>query len=226
MIVIFFWIIMVSSLTVAGSWYARRFDRSDFLVVLFAVFTLFSNLTASKIASFPMGFTKFYAPAVVLIFSVTFLLTDIVNEKFGRRETHRMIFITFFTQIVVAIFSWLLLSLPAAPFWTNQKAMSSIIGLVPRIIVASWIAFLISENIDAYIYDWFKRFTKGNHLWMRNVFSSLPAMAIDSVLFVTIAFWGIQPIGPIIIGLIVIKWLIGLVDIPFMYLNRFVLYKR
>ena len=61
---------------------------------------------------------------------------------------------------------------------------------------------------------------------MRNAFSSLPSMVVDSILFVTIAFWGIQPVKPIIIGLIVIKWLVGLVDIPFMYLNRFILYKK
>ncbi|MFH2011908.1 MAG: queuosine precursor transporter [Pseudomonadota bacterium] len=226
MTIIFIWIIVVSSLTLIGSWYAKKYDKPDFLIVLFAVFTVFSNLAASKIAKFHLVFTDFFAPAVVLIFSVTFLLTDIVNEKFGRRETHRMIFITFFAHVTVAIFSWLILSLPAAPFWTGQDALSSIIGVVPRIILASWIAFLISENLDAYIYDWFKQFTKGKHLWMRNAFSSLPSMIVDSILFVTIAFWGIQPVIPIIIGLVVMKWLVGIVDIPFMYLNRFILYKK
>ena len=226
MIILLLWIVVVSALTLMGSWYAKRYNQPDFLIVLFAVFTVFSNLAASKIATFHFGYADFFAPAVVLIFSVTFLLTDIVNEKFGRRETHRMIFITFFAHVAVAIFSWLILSLPAAPFWTDQKALSSIIGLVPRIILASWIAFLVSENLDAYIYDLFKRITKGKHLWMRNAFSSLPSMIVDSILFVTIAFWGIQPVKPIIVGLIVIKWLVGIIDIPFMYLNRFILYKK
>jgi uncharacterized integral membrane protein (TIGR00697 family) len=92
--------------------------------------------------------------------------------------------------------------------------------------IASWIAFLVSGNIDAYIFDWFKKVTKGKYLWMRNVFSSLPAMALDTVIFVTIAFAGVQPLLPIIVGTMAIKWLVGIIDIPFMYLNRMILYKK
>jgi uncharacterized integral membrane protein (TIGR00697 family) len=157
---------------------------------------------------------------------VTFLMTDIVNEKFGRKETHKMIMIAFATQVALAFFSWLVVSLNPAPFWSGQESLAFILGQVPRIVLASWAAFLISENLDAVIFSWFKKLTKGNHLWMRNAFSSLPAMALDSVIFVTIAFYGLQPIGAVILGLIVVKWVIGIIDIPFMYLNRWVMYWR
>jgi uncharacterized integral membrane protein (TIGR00697 family) len=96
---------------------------------------------------------------------------------------------------------------------------------VPRIVLASWVAFLASENIDAGLYAWFKRLTGGRHLWMRNAFSSLPSMSIDSVLFITIAFYGIMPVVPLIIGQLVTKWLVGMIDVPFMYLNRWIMYK-
>src|SRR3989344_1383868 len=90
-----FWAVVVSLLTLMAAFYAKRYQRSDALVVLFVVLILFANLTASKIIEFDLGFTKVFAPAAVLIFAVTFLLTYIVNEKFGRAETHRMIFLAF-----------------------------------------------------------------------------------------------------------------------------------
>jgi len=92
--------------------------------------------------------------------------------------------------------------------------------------VAGWIAFLVSENIDAYIFSGFKEKTKGKHLWARNAFSSLPAMVIDSVIFVTLAFYGVQPLEPLIIGMVALKWLVGIINVPFMYLNRWIMYKK
>lgn len=219
------WIILISSFTLGGSWYARKYNRPDALVALYVAVILLSNITAIKIVEFDFGFIKFFSSGTVLIFSVTFLLTDIVNERFGRKETQRMIFIALFTQIAIAAFSYLIVNAKPAPFFTLQEAFQQIFGVVPRIIVASWIAFTISENFDAYIFEWFKKLTKGRHLWMRNAFSSLPAMALDTVIFVLIGFSGIFPVGPIIIGVIATKWIVGVIDIPFMYLNRRVLGK-
>lgn len=223
---ILLWIVAITAFSLFGSWYARRYNRVDALVGLFIAFVLISNIIAYKIATFDLGFIKFYSDSATLVFPVIFLLTDIVNEKFGRRETQKMIFITFITQIAIAFFIWLAVSLQPAPFWPDQEDFAKIIGYTPRIMIASWIAFLISGNIDAYIFDWFKNITKGKYLWMRNAFSSLPAMALDTVIFVTIAFAGVQPLLPIIVGTMAIKWLVGIIDIPFMYLNRMILYRK
>lgn len=223
---IILWIMGITAFTLLGSWYARKYEKSDAIMGLYIAFILFSNVTASKIARFDLGFHSFFAPSAVIIFSVTFLMTDIVNERFGRRETHRMIFIAFISQVAVSFFTWIVISLEPAPFWQNQAAFGTVLGQVPRIITASWIAFLISENLDAYIFAWFKNLTKGKHLWIRNAFSSLPSMVVDSVLFVGIAFYGLQPIGTIILGQIIIKWLVGIINIPFMYLNRWVMYRK
>ncbi|MBU0461226.1 MAG: queuosine precursor transporter [Nanoarchaeota archaeon] len=220
------WIIGITAFTLFGSWYVRKFNKPDMLIGLYVAFVLISNIIATKIAAFDIGFTTLFAPAAVIVFSVTFLMTDIVNEKFGRMETHRMILIAFFTQVAVSFFVWIALSLNPAPFWTGGEAFNIILGQVPRLIVASWIAFLISENFDAYIFAWFKKKTKGKHLWMRNALSSLPAMLIDSILFVVIAFYGVQPVLPLILGVTVTKWLVGIIDIPFMYLNRWMMYKK
>ena len=219
------WILVISMTTLFGSWYARRYGRPDALIGLFVAFVAISNIVAVKIAAYDLGFGTYFAPAASLIFPVTFLVTDIVNEKFGRAETHRMIFIAFISQVILAAFVYLAISLPAAPFWTNQQAFEMLVGQVPRLMLAGWLAFLVSENLDAYVFAWLKKLTGGKHLWMRNAFSSLPAILIDSVIFVTLAFWGVAPVVPLIIGLTLTKWVVGLIDIPFMYLNRWVLYK-
>jgi|SRR3989344_1725561 len=222
---IILWIIGITIFSLFGAWYARKYQKPDGIIGLYIAFILISNILAIKIASFDLGFITFFAPAAVLVFSVTFLMTDIVNERFGRKETHRMILIAFLTQVAVTFFIYLAISLPSAPFWDNQEMFAAIFGFVPRVILASWIAFLISENADAYIFAWFKNKTKGKHLWARNVFSSIPSMALDTVIFVIIAFYGLQPILPLITGVLVLKWLVGVIDIPFMYLNRFIMYK-
>jgi len=225
-LIIFIWIIIITSFSLFGAWYARKYNRADALIGLYVSFVLISNIIAYKIAAFDFGFITFYATAATLVFSVTFLLTDIVNEKFGRKETQKMIFIAFITQIAVAVFIWLSISLTPAPFWPDQEIFAKIMGFAPRIMLASWIAFLISENMDAYIFSWFKKKTQGKHLWMRNAFSSIPSMALDTLIFVSIAFYGVQPLLSLITGVLAIKWIVGIVDIPFMYLNRWVMFRK
>ncbi len=217
------WIGIITAFSLFGSWYARKYNKPDALIGLYVAFVLISNIIAYKIVTFDFGFITFYATSATLVFSVTFLLTDIVNEKFGRKETHKMIFIAFITQLAVALFILLSIYLKPAPFFTDQEIFAKILGFAPRIMIASWIAFLISENVDAYIFAWFKNLTKGKHLWTRNIFSSIPSMALDTLIFVTIAFYGVQPLSPLITGVLVIKWLVGIVDIPFMYLNRWII---
>lgn len=219
------WIIGITSFTLLGSWYAGKFNKSDLLIALYVTFVLSAQILAVKISEFNFGFKTFFVPSGILVFSITYLLTDIVNEKFGRKETQKMILIAFTTQVAMVFFFWLGVKFPPAPFWHIQDAWQQIFGLVPRITIASWVAFLISENLDAIVFSWFKKITKGEHLWMRNAFSSIPALALDSVIFIPLAFLGVMPIWPLILGQIVVKWFVGLVNIPFMYLNKSLLDK-
>ena len=130
-------IIAISSFTFVGAWYARKYEKSDCLIALYVVFAALSQVIATKIAVFDFGFTSVTAPAAVIIFAVTFLITDIVNEKFGQREVHRMIFITFLTQLALAAFLYIGVSLPPAPFWTDSESWNGIFGMVPRIYVST-----------------------------------------------------------------------------------------
>ncbi|MDP2924996.1 MAG: queuosine precursor transporter [Nanoarchaeota archaeon] len=222
-IILFLWIIGISFFSLFGSVYVKKYKKPDALIALYISFVLISNIIAYKIVKFDLGIITVFATSASIIFPVTFLLTDIINEKFGRKETHKMIFIAFLTQIAVAFFIWIAINLEPAPFFNDQEIFSKILGFAPRIMIASWIAFLISENADAYIFSWFKNLTKGKHLWLRNVFSSIPAMALDTIIFVTIAFYGIQPLLPLIAGVLILKWIVGIIDIPYMYINRWMM---
>ena len=221
-----FWIIGITSFTLLGSWYARKYNRADLLIGLYVTFVLVAQVLAAKISAFDLGFKTFFGPSGVLVFSLTYLFTDIVNEKFGRKETQKMILIAFVSQIAMVFFFWLGVKFPPAPFWTIQETWGQIFNLVPRITLASWVAFLITENFDAFVFSWFRKLTKGKHLWTRNAFSSIPALLLDSLIFIPIAFFGVMPILPLIIGQTAVKWLVGLVNIPFMYLNKAILGKN
>lgn len=219
------WVMGVSSFTLVGSLSVRRYNRADLLIGLYVAFVIAAQVLATKIAQFDFGWSSFSVPAGVLVFSVTFLITDIVNEAFGRRETFRMIGIAFVAQVAVSFFLWLGTMFPAAPYWERENgAWNTFFGMVPRIVFASWIAFLVSENLDAYLFSWFREKTGERRLWLRNVISTIPALAIDSIIFVPIAFAGAGiPLLAMIKGQVVAKWVVALVNIPFMYLNHFAL---
>lgn len=216
-------VLLVSGVSVLGSLYVRKYQKPDALVGIYVGSVLMSNILAYKIASYDLGAFTLFAPASVIIFSVTYLLTDIVNERFGRGTTIQMIWVAFLAQLTTVVFILTAVALQPAPFWLDQEAYSRILLSAPRIIAARLFTFIIMETLDAYIFHWFKLKTNGKHLWLRNVASTLPAMTLDTILFVFLAFYGVLPVLPLIVGVLVIKWLVGVVDIPFMYLNRWIM---
>jgi uncharacterized integral membrane protein (TIGR00697 family) len=217
------WICAMGVSVLGATYMARRTGRPDALTALFVTLVLVSNLVAAKIVGFNFLITTLYAPAATIFFSVTFLLSDIINERFGRGEAQRAIVMGGLAQAAFIAFTYIALALDPAPFFNGQMALEVVLGAVPRIAAASLVTFFISEMLDAYLYSWFRKQTEGRHLWMRYAFSSLPAMLIDSVVFVVLAFAGVQPLLPLIIGLTVIKYLVGLVNAPLMYAARAVL---
>ncbi len=207
-------------------------NREDVAIALFVLFITMSQILAAKIGDFTVFNYQITAPVAVLIFPFTFQITDMVNENFGQKATHRMIFIAFLTQIFMAIFIWFSIEVPAAPFWgfdwasdpvEAQQFWLNFFGSTIRITIASWISFIITENLDAILFAKLKKWTKGKNLWIRNVFSDIPTLALDSVLFISIAFGGEFPLDVILImiwGQLLTKWFFGVIDTPFMYLSR------
>ncbi len=226
------WIIVIFFSTMLISQYIKMQNREDIAIALFVLFITMSQILASKIGDFTVFNYQITAPVAVLIFPFTFQITDMVNENFGQKATHRMIFIAFITQIFMAIFIWFSIEVPAAPFWgfdwasdpiEAQQFWLNFFGSTIRITIASWISFIITENLDAILFARLKKWTKGKNLWIRNVFSDIPTLALDSVLFISIAFGGEFPLDVILImiwGQLLTKWFFGVIDTPFMYLSR------
>lgn len=203
--------------------------KPDVAIAMYVLYLAISQIMAAKIGDFSIGSFQITAPTAVLIFPFTFQITDIVNEFFGQKATHRMILIAFISQIFMTLFIWFSIQIDPASFWgfswgsdpTESQAFWSIfLGSTIRITAASWISFLVNENLDAILYAKLRKITQGKRLWIRNVLSDIPTLALDSLLFVTIAFYGVMDIWPVILGQILTKWFFGVIDTPFMYLSR------
>lgn len=196
------------------------------IIGLYITFIILSQFFATKIFEITIFGHKFYSPSGIILFSITYLMIDIVNEHFGYKTAKKIIFIALISQIAMSFFIWIVIQLKPAPFWQYQSIWENIFSTVPRITLASWIAFYISSYTDAFLYSNIKKITKDKYLWIRNSFSTIPSLLIDSILFITIAFYGNVPIINMIIGQTIIKWIIGIINIPFIYLNVYILRKN
>ncbi|MBD3216181.1 MAG: queuosine precursor transporter [Candidatus Lokiarchaeota archaeon] len=233
-LILLVWFVVIIVSTIFISQYIKMSKRSDVAIAFYVLFITMSQILAAKIGDFSIGTFTIAAPVAVLIFPFTFQITDMVNEAFGRKEVHKMIFIAFITQILMTIFIWFSIEISPFLFWgdspaetnTLQTFWTTFFGSTIRITAASWISFIITENLDALVYSKIKKLTKGKNLWIRNVFSDIPMLALDSFIFVTIAFLGITDIWPLILGQLLTKWFFGVLDTPFIYLARGIIEDR
>lgn len=225
-LVLTIWLTSIFIATAASSLYVRYTGKSDAIYAMYVIYLALSQIIAARLVFLDLGIQTFVVPAAVLIFPFTYQLTDMVNEYFGRNETHKMIFIAFITQVLMAFFVWMATIMPIIPSKQYLDApWKEIFGLSIRITAASWISYLITENLDAIIFAKIRELTGKKHLWIRSVLSDAPMLALDSLIFVTLAFYGVVPFNiyiSIIIGQIATKWFSGIVDTPFIYLERFI----
>lgn len=219
-----------------GAKYTVKYDRPDALIAIYVVFLAIAQFFATRLALFDFGVIAFIAPCGIVVFPFTLQLTDMVNEKYGRHEVYRMIGIAFVSQIMLVVFLQIATIATHIETYPGQSDPLTAFALVPSITIASWIAFLISENFDAWLYDKIRGYI-ANHLWIRNVFSDVLSLGLDSIIFTPLAFYVLPSIilgadthlitpldvlGTIMVGQLVMKWILGLIDTPFMYLTRWV----
>jgi hypothetical protein len=229
-LILVFWVLSLFLSTSFIALYIRKYKKSDVIIAVYVVYIALSQILAAKIAVF----WNWTAPAAVIIFPFTFQLTDTMNEHFGQKETHKMIFIAFITQILMVIFIWFGTSLEPFEWWDiDTDQWNKIFNLSIGITAASWISYLLTENLDAWLYQKIYKWTKGKMLWVRSVLSDIPMLALDSVIFVTLAFGVFSPdpdwsmVQVFILGQLITKWIFGVLDTPFMYLDRFIVnYKK
>ena len=187
-----------------------------FLNAVFIMATLASNIMAAKMT--PVAGISF--PAGVFAFPISFLVTDVINEVWGKKEAGYTVKLGFAASVAFTLFTMLAVWLPAADFWPLQGEFATILAAVPRITIAGLTAFIFSQNTDLWIFDRLKALHKGKHLWIRNNVSTITAQLLDSLIFIVIAFYGTMPVAALF-TMVFSQWLVKLVlatlDTPFVY---------
>ncbi len=188
-----------------------------YLASLFVTCLLVSNIIAGKL----VDLWGVIVPAAVFVFPVTFLITDAINEVWGKKRAREIVLVGFAMNIVLIFFIQLGNVLPPAVFYEHQKAYEAVLGLVPRIVFASLSAYLVSQLHDVWAFNYWRRITAGKHLWLRNNLSTISSQLIDSIIFISLAFGGgmaNKELAMLVFYQFMVKLAMALVDTPFCYL--------
>lgn len=167
----------------------------------------------------------FIFDAGLITFALTFLCTDIVGEVYGKTYAKRLIFGGFIAIIVGLIFTKIALELPGAADWELAGEYNAIFGMGSRVSFALLATYITSQLTDIAVFAWIKKKTNGKYLWLRNNGSTMIAGLVDAVVFTTVAFYGVYDILPIIMSAYVARVIISMIDTPFVYLGRNILYR-
>jgi len=205
------------------------------LVALFVTALVTAQLTASKVLAIPLptglpvvGATVFL-PGAALAYALTFFASDCYAELYGRRETQVLVNVGFAMNFVLLALVWSTILAPAAPTSVDPGQFATVLGSSTNIVVGSLLAYVVSQNWDVLVFHALRERTNGRYLWLRNIGSTATSQALDTVIFVAVAFLvaptllgtgqplGVSVVVALIVGQYLLKLLIALVDTPFVY---------
>jgi len=168
------------------------------VTAVFVTTLILSNIIAVKL----VHILGLFLPAAVILFPVVYILGDVLTEVYGYARARQVIWTGFACNLLAVIAIWVAGLLPAAPFWAAgmfetpeaaQQAYQAILGFTPRLLVASFVAYLAGEFLNAFVLAKLKVKTEGRWLWLRTITSTIVGEGVDSALFITLAFYGIFP---------------------------------
>lgn len=202
----------------------KQYRYYDLIMAAFVCVLVCSNLIG------PAKVTQIEAPllgtltfgAGVLFFPISFIFGDILTEVYGYAASRRVIWAGFAGLAFASLMAWMIVALPSAPFWHNQHEYEVAFGSTWRISLAGLLAFALGEFVNSYVMAKMKVLSAGRHLWQRTIASTLFGEAVDTMMFVPLAFWdtGIIPndkIPLIITAQIIGKVLVEVVCTPLTY---------
>lgn len=211
---------------------------SILLGIFITVLLLTNSITAKYFRIFGISMT-----AGVITYPITFLITDIITEIYGRKRATIAVWMGFLASIIMMMIIIIMGGLESLPVddgtHSSQRGLKTLFGYTPGIILGSMTAYLVSQMTDVYIYDSIKRFTRGKHLWIRNNAATIISELIDTIVFAVVA-WFIWPqINPsettpiislkvwsgIALAEYVFKVIFALVDTPVLYFSIYVINK-
>lgn len=182
-----------------------RYRHLETVSVFFVAVLLISNIVSTKIVH--LG--PFTFDGGTLLFPLSYIFGDILTEVYGFKRSRKTIWLGFFCSFLMSLIIIVIGLLPAGADWPNQAAYDAILGLTPRLVVASLIAYFVGEFSNSIVLAKMKVATKGRWLWTRTIGSTVVGEFVDSVLFIAIAFFGIMPNG-ILIALMVSNYVFKL----------------
>ncbi len=179
--------------------YSYRFVA---VAALFVTCLLAANILIVK-QIYVLGLTL---PAAIIIFPLSYVFGDVLTEVYGYAQARRVIWLGFFCNLVLVIAIWLVGILPAAPIFDAQAAYDRILGSAPRFLVASFLAYLAGEFLNSYVLAKMKILTRGKWLWTRTIGSTVAGQGVDTVIVLSIGFYGTLP-NEIILTMMFWHWI-------------------
>jgi queuosine precursor transporter len=158
-----------------------------------------------------------------ILYASVFLSTDLLSEYYGKERARKAVFLGFVALFLATVYMQIALRfIPAASDFADPH-LQAIFGFLPRVAVASMVAYLISQLHDVWAFHILKQRTQGRHLWLRNNLSTMASQLLDSVIFCAIAFIGVFPWNvwwEILLTTYLVKMLVAMLDTPFIYLAK------
>ena len=189
--------------------------------ITFASAIVCSIVTASKIS--PLYNSTGYVSVAIGLYSMTFLITDYLGEIHGKQAALRAVYMGFIAAIISVGIFYVTILMPSAPFWQSQAAYEEVFGTAPRILAASLIAVFAAQYLDVIVFHYLKKRSNEKHLYIRNNASTFISQTTDSLIFYTIAFYGVMSNSQLlnlILLTCLVKYAIAILDTPFLYFIR------
>ena len=172
------------------------------VVAIFITCLLIANIVSVKLVSI-MGLTL---PAGVIVFPISYICGDVLTEVYGFRRARQVIWLGFACNVLAVVAIALAQALPGAAIWEAQPAFERILGFSGRLLLASFCAYLVGELANSAVLARMKTLTGGRLLWTRTIGSTIVGEGLDSLIFVTIAFFGILPAAALLVTVLT-QWL-------------------
>ncbi|PKR78807.1 hypothetical protein CEY16_03370 [Halalkalibacillus sediminis] len=199
----------------------RLFGKSGLLVWI-GMSTVVANIQVLKMVEL-FGVT---ATLGNILYGTIFLATDIINEKYGKKEARKAVWVGFYTLLSMTIIMQIALRFQPAESDMVNESLKTLFDLVPQVAIGSLLAYIVSQNADVWIFSKLKqKFSSDKYLWLRNNGSSMLSQLLDTSIFCVIAFWGlllndIEIWLQIFISTYLIKFIVSAFDTPFMYIAK------
>ena len=210
--------LLVTMLIGLGVALLSRWLGSALLVGAYAGALVIAIMIAGKLGTIP-GFPNLALSASVFMYSATFIFTDVLAEIWGIKEARKVVYVGALMYPLIFFTLQFAVNWEPHPVWAEQQeGFANTMGTTFRITLASLASFVVSQFHDVWAFHFWKRKTKGKHLWLRNNASTISSQFFATVIFYVIGFYGIFPIVRLITFTYFIKIIIALIDTPVVYL--------